>query len=200
MVNQIKILYFLLFKMSHHTYREVRHKQKKNNCCSTSSSSEEHDTSCKCVPVYGEFIRTFTFSDNLQLPIVQPGGSIPFPIPTVLPRNVVYIENVNQVGLLVPRGVYELSVDVNPGTSSVPTIINVLVNGVIPTTSTGYKYGQIVVNQIVHYTFLINAPLEQNNLISLVNGGTSLFSLGNLPNSTIDNTSVLTHLIIEKIN
>src|SRR5207302_946516 len=67
--------------------------------------------------VYGEFIRTFTFS-NPQLPIVQPGGRLIFPTPTVTPQNVRYVETAEAVGLLVPQGVYLVAWTVNPSTGA----------------------------------------------------------------------------------
>ena len=51
-----------------------------------SFSSDEQEDSAKVSnrnsAVYGEFIRTFTFAGQPQFPIVQPGGSLTFPMPT----------------------------------------------------------------------------------------------------------------------
>src|SRR6187402_1467767 len=65
-------------------------------------------------PVYGEFVRTFTFGSLPQPPIVQPGGSLVFPIPTVPPVGVTYVDEPKRVGLLVPRGTYLASWTLNP--------------------------------------------------------------------------------------
>lgn len=145
--------------------------------------------------VYGEFIRTFTFSDLPQLPIVQPGGSLVFPIPTVRPRGVRYVEDNNQVGLIVPRGTYEISWTLNPGVGST---VNLLVNGNIPVTATGFPYTESITTDVLDVTYLVEAPLK-HNLISLINGGSTLFTLGDIPNTKIGATSVITHVRVIRL-
>lgn len=147
-------------------------------------------------PVYGEFIRTFVFSEQPQLPIVQPGGNIVFPIPTVLPRGVRYVDEPNRVGVLVPQGVYSVSWRLNPGIGST---VNLLVNGISPLTPTSFPYTSLVTTDIIDTFYLVNAPLVNDNLISLVNGGTSLFTLNDLPNTRIDDTAILTYVRVERV-
>jgi hypothetical protein len=159
--------------------------------------SKHHKRSSKNKPVYGEFIRTFTFSQAPQLPIVQPGGSFVFPIPTVVPQGVKYVEDPDRVGLLVPRGTYILTLIVNP---SVGSTLNLLINGQLHSAPNAYPYTQTITETLVFNTYLIEAPLRHNNLISLVNGGTNLLTLGDVPNTKIGNTSILTHIRVQKIN
>jgi hypothetical protein len=151
--------------------------------------------------VYGEFIRTFTFSDASQLPIVQPGGSLVFPIPTAKPVGVHYIDSAQGVGLLVPRGVYSVLWKLNPSDGA---SVDLLVNGASPVTqTTSFAYAQslkVAGSEILSQEYLITAPLKQNNLVSLVNGGTQLFTLDNIPNTKIGNTSVLTQVTVKRIN
>ena len=147
-------------------------------------------------PVYGEFIRTFTFGGGLQEPIVQPGGSVVFPVATVS-RGVTYVDEDDRVGLLVPRGTYLVSFTLVPGAERT---VNLLVNGNIPTTSTAFQYGQsITTTDILDVSYLIKAPLRRNNLISIVNASDDLFALGKLPNSTIGDTSVITKIRVQRL-
>ena len=170
---------------------------------SLNNSTKKKSKKCKKKKVYGEFIRTFTFSGAPQLPIVQPGGSLVFPVPTVPPVGVQYVEDTNRVGLLVPGGIYTVSWTVNPSTGA---SITLLVNGqapVIPIATTGeatYPYTKSVTTGPIDVEFLVRAPLKNNNLISLVNSGTSLFSLGTIANTAIGNTSVLTRIRIKRID
>jgi hypothetical protein len=148
--------------------------------------------------VYGEFIRTFTFSSP-QLPIVQPGGNLIFPTATVPPMGVKYVEDAKQVGLLVPRGVYLVSWKLNP---SAGAVVNLLVNGVPPVTSGNppFPYTESVTTGLLDASYLIQAPLKKNNLISIVNGGTSLFTLQDIPNTHIGNTSILTQVRVQRLS
>ena len=147
--------------------------------------------------IYGEFIRTFTFSEIPQLPIVQPGGSLVFPIPTVQPKGVQYIDTENRVGLLVPKGIYLISYTLNPSEGST---VDLLINGVSPVTPTMFPYGKsIITNGVLDVSYLVNAPL-QNNLISLINGGSTLFTLNDIPNTKIGDTSIITHIRIQRID
>lgn len=148
--------------------------------------------------IYGEFIRTFTFSGQAQLPIVQPGGSLVFPIPTISSKGVKYIEEQDKIGLLVPQGNYLLSWVINPNTGA---NVSVLVNGIQPVTNTGYNYTQSIITEgPLDVEYLIYAPLKHDNLISIVNSGTSLFSLNNIPNTQLGNTANITHVRIIRIN
>ena len=171
-------------------------KGKKHQKCKTSKHKSKSSI------VFGEFIRTFTFSEQPQLPIVQPGGSLIFPIPTVLPSGVRYVENQNRVGLLVPRGTYLISWTLNP---SIGSSVNLLVNGFNPvtiTTSTSsiiFQYAQSVTTEVLDAEYLVKAPLRNDNLISLVNGGTTLFTLGDIPNTRIGNTAIITHIRVQRL-
>lgn len=154
----------------------------------------------KSCTVYGEFIRTFTFSNLPQLPIVQPGGNLVFPIPTVKPCGVKYIEdnNDNQIGLLVPRGTYLVTLILTP---SIGSSINLLVNGNNPTTPTGFTYGQsITTTDVLTFEYLVSAPLKHDNLISIINAGTTLFTLGDIPNTKIGTTSVITKVRVQRLS
>lgn len=145
--------------------------------------------------IYGEFIRTFTFSGQPQLPIVQPGGSLVFPIPTVPPSGVTYVEG-NRVGLLVPNGVYLVSWTLNPSEGAT---VDLLINGTRPTTPTMFPYGESITTDVLDVSYLVNAPLPNNNLISLVNGGPTLFTLNDIPNTKIGPTSVITHIRVLRL-
>lgn len=147
--------------------------------------------------VYGEFIRTFTFGELTELPIVQPQGSLTFPISTVDPKRVKYIEDDNHVGLLVPRGTYLVSLVVNPGGED--SVVTLLVNGDAPTAST-FKYTNFVTNGLLSVQFLINAPLKRKNLISVINDGPNLFSLNNIPNTTDGQTSLITKIRVQRLD
>ena len=156
-----------------------------------------HKKSNKHEAVYAEFIRTFTFDGQVQLlPIVQPGGSLTFPIPTVPPKGVKYVEDQNRVGLLVPKGVYLVAWSLNPSEGA---NVNLLVNGNNPITPTMFAYGRSITTTGLDNEFLINAPLK-HNFISLINGGTSLFTLNDIANSHVGNTAVITHVRIIRID
>lgn len=103
--------------------------------------------------VYGEFIRTFTFEPSVQLPIVQPGGNLIFPIETVKSKNITYVEEENRIGLLVPKGTYLISYIINPSQGAT---INLLVNNKIPTSKSMFPYGKSIVNDDVFIFFLFN--------------------------------------------
>ncbi len=146
-------------------------------------------------PAYGEFLQTFTFDLNLALPIVQPGANLVFPIVTKSARGVFWSERDNAIS--VPRGIYRILVVVNPGTGGQ---LSLLVNGTSPTAKSGYAYfTQVSVGEVMYLDFLVEAP-RHRNLISLVNSGTTLFTLGNIPNSQVGNTSLLTHVQLERVH
>lgn len=148
--------------------------------------------------VYGEFIRTFTFSEGVELPIVQPGGNLIFPIQTARPKHVSYVDNNDRVGLLVPIGTYLVSVVLNPSNGA---SIDLLVNNVLPLTSTNYQYTKLVTTtEYLNVEYLVHAPLRYNNLISLKNSGETLFTLNDIPNTRIGNTSVITHIRVHRLN
>ena len=164
-----------------------------------SFSSDEQEDSAKASKensaVYGEFIRTFT-SARAPLPIVQPGGSLPFPMPTVPPVGVTYVDEPTRVGLLVPRGTYLMSAVLNPSGGASLTL---LVNGLAPTTPVGaLRYTQAVTTSVVSFEYLVQAPLDQN-LISLVNTGVNLISLNGIPNRTIGSSAILTQIRVQRI-
>ena len=146
-------------------------------------------------PVYGEFIRTFTFGGS-QLPIVQPGASLVFPLATVPPVGVTYVEEPTRVGLLVPRGTYLASWVLNPSESASVTL---LVNGVAPTTGSSYPYTQALAAGVVRFEYLVEAPLEEN-LISLVNSGSTLFALDQIPNTGVGDTSIITQIRVMRVS
>lgn len=180
-----------------HCNKEKTHK---SDHCKNKDRGHCSDTSI----VYGEFIRTFTFSSQLpQLPIVQPGGSLIFPTPTVKPIGVRYIEEEDRIGLLVPRGIYLISWTLNP---SVEASVNLLVNGENPVTRATpgnqiiFPYAQSITTGVLDVEYLVKAPLRHNNLISLVNGGTSLFTLNDIPNTKIGDTSIITQIRVQRIN
>jgi len=164
-----------------------------------SFSSDEQEDSAKASKensaVYGEFIRTFT-SAGAPLPIVQPGGSLPFPMPTVPPVGVTYVDEPTRVGLLVPRGTYLMSWVLNPSEGASVTL---LVNGLAPATAVGaLRYTQAVTTSVVSFEYLVQAPLDQN-LISLVNTGVNLISLNGIPNRTIGSSAILTQIRVQRI-
>lgn len=165
---------------------------------SESSSEDKPKHHYKSKVVYGEFIRTFTFSSP-QLPIVQPGSNLIFPTATVPPMGVKYVEDAKEVGLLVPRGVYLVSWKLNPSPGA---SVNLLVNGVPPVTSGNppFPYTDSVTTGLLDASYLIRAPLKKNNLISIVNGGTSLFTLQDIPNTHIGNTSILTQVRVQRLS
>jgi len=143
--------------------------------------------------VYAEFVDPFTFSGP-QLPVVQPGGFVPFPVATVEPEHVKYVQSGSQVGALVPRGVYRVTWSMNPGEGA---DISLLVNG----TSAG-AFTRVVADGSVYVLqdVLVKAPHRRDNLIALQNTGNSLFTRGSLPNTRVGNTSVLTHVVIERLS
>jgi hypothetical protein len=157
-------------------------------------------TGAEPLPIYGEFIRPFTFDDGPILPIVQPGGSLVFPVATVTPSGVTYIDDESGTGLLVPRGTYLVAWTLNPSDGS---SVNLLVNGQDPTTSTPppLAYTQSVTNNSSLDTqYLVQAPLEQDNLISLINAGQALFTLDNIPNTHVGSTSIVTKIRVQRLS
>lgn len=170
--------------------------EKKSGQCHNHHDKKHSKKHKKNTPVYGEFIRTFTFNVNVGEPIVQPGGSIIFPIQTVKPKGVVYVENDAQVGLIVPQGIYLVSWILNPGEGAV---VDLLVNGNKPTALPSYPYAESITTGVLSNQFLVKAPLKKN-LISLVNGGSQLFVLNAIPNTQISSTSVITHVRIQRID
>jgi hypothetical protein len=143
--------------------------------------------------VYAEFADPFTF-DSLQLPIVQPGGFVPFPLATIEPEHVTYVSSGNQVGALVPRGVYRVTWSMNPSEGAE---VSLLMNG----TQAG-PFTKIVADGSVYVLqdVLVKAPHRHDNLIALQNTGSTLFTRGSLPNTRVGNTSVLTHILIERLS
>jgi hypothetical protein len=151
-----------------------------------------------CSPVYGEFIRPFTFT-GIGLPIVQPGGSLVFPDATVPPVGVTYVDDTGGVGLLVPGGTYSVSWVLNPSTGAA---VNLLVNGQDPLSDSSpiqYAYAESLTTGVLDATYFVTAPLEQDNLISLVNVGDSLLTLGSIPNTAVGSTAILTHVRVQRI-
>jgi hypothetical protein len=148
--------------------------------------------------IYGEFIRTFLFTSP-ELPIIQPGQALPLPIATVRPSGVRSVDNKDEVGIIVPRGVYLVNWTLNPNNSA---DVQLLVNNRAPVTSeTKFPYTQSITtdNNVIQTSWLVEAPHERHNLISLVNVGASLITLGDIPNSKIGNVSVITHLRLRRI-
>jgi len=117
-----------------------------------------------------------------------------FHTPTVQPSGVTYINAGNRVGLLVPRGTYMVSLTMNPSQGA---IIDLLINGIKPTIITSLP--SIYVGGIVDKTYIVQAPLKENNLVSFVNGGTSFFTVNDIPNTRIGNTAVTTCVKIARL-
>jgi len=177
--------------------------RRRNKNGSGSSSSTSSSSSSSESLVYGEFVRPFTFDEeNVALPIVQPGGSLIFPVPTVQPVGMSYIDATGGVGLLVPQGVYLVQWELNPSTGAA---VNLLVNGNDPqtiltdTVSIQYNYAKAVSISPINFQYLVVAPLPVDNLLSLVNAGDSLFTLQSIPNTAIGATSLLTHIRAQRI-
>lgn len=174
-----------------------KERKRKNWCCSFHKSKWwNKKNNQNQVSIYAEFIRTFVFPSR---PIVQPGESVPFPIPTVLPLGITYVDEPGRVGALVPSGIYRVSWQLNP--EPIGASVTLLVNGLLPQTLPPFAYTQQIVDgtAYINAEYLITAPFPQNNLISLVNAGTSLFSLADLPNTKIGDVSILTHVLIQRI-
>lgn len=157
----------------------------------------------RSVVAVGEFIRTFVFSLGAppQLPIVQPGGSLVFSIPTVLPLHVIYVDSKELgTGVLVPRGTYRVRWAVNPSRGGEVTL---MVNREAPTTvsAPNFPYTKLISSGIIPIfaEHLVVAPLRRGNLLSLVNTGSQLFTLGDLPNTRIGDTAVLTQVLVERV-
>ena len=170
-----------------------RYKGRCKGRCYRSSRLEEEN-------VYGEFIRPFTFGDTgLHLAIVQPGGSLVFPVATVPPVGVAYVDNVEQgTGLLVPQGVYVMKWKLNPSSGA---IVNLLVNGQSPQsiTTPPINYAQSITTTELDAEYFVQAPLPQNNLISIINAGQTLFSLDNIQNTTVGETSIITQIQLQRL-
>ena len=203
------------------SHEEIKHRHKQHKEHKEHKHTKKHTKKCdkrnkrrsKSSIVYGEFIRTFTFSGEVQLlPIVNPAKHVIFPTLTVVPRGVRYVENeeLGRVGLLVPRGVYLVSWTLNPNVGASATLT---VNGEVPKASNGYPYTQAVVNlthkdpdlhDIINFEYLIEAPKRRRNLISLINSGPELFILNDIPNTRIANTPIgdtalITYIRIQRI-
>lgn len=178
--------------------------ERKKKCRSKHLSSCEYD-------VYGEWIRTFTFNSSLgapSLPIVQPGSDIPFPIATIKPHNIQYIEENNHAGILVPPGDYRITVTLNPSEAAQ---ISLLVNGQLPLTRSQppFTYTQQIMNpqsSVMNFSYYVNVSKEhQTNLITLQNTGTQLLTLNNILNTTLpvpngsSTTSIITQVQIQRL-
>jgi len=172
-------------------------KDKKNNKESDHENSHKHKHKHRSDDsiVYAEFIRPFTFGLP-QEPIVESHGSVVFPIPTVEPQGVRYIDEKNRVGLLVPRGTYLVSFTLFP---SQDAHVDLLVNGVEPKTPTGLSYAKFRTTTVLDVQVLVEAPLRRDNLISLFNSGDKLFTLSDIPNTKIDSTSLLTRISVQRL-
>ncbi len=149
--------------------------------------------------VYGEFIHTFTFGPGL--PIVQPGGALEFPITTVDPQHVRFIdEGPGKVGLQVPSGTYRVRWVLNPGEGAQVTL---LVNGQAPRAAGGFPYTKLIKRglALMDVEHLVEVKgRKRKNLLSLVNTGTELITLNDIPNTRVDDTAVITQVIVEKID
>lgn len=147
--------------------------------------------------VYGEFINPFSLGASGT--IVPAGGSLAFPIPTVEPMGVAYVEQENRVGLLVPHGTYLASWTLNPSTGAA---VDLLVNGKSPqsaSTPFQYAYAQAVATGTINFEYLVTAPLKEDNLISLVNAGATAFTLAPIPNTSVDGTAITTHIRVQRL-
>lgn len=147
----------------------------------------------------GDFIRTFEFPPGSPptLPIVQPGGFLPFPIEVTPAENVFYEETESRTGVRVPQGVYNVRWLVNPSDDAE---LALLVNGTIPLAQNGFPYGkQIKVAGApieAEYTIVAN---QESNFIALVNVGATLFTLSDIPNTRLGSTVILTQFTIERV-
>lgn len=154
--------------------------------------------------VYGEFIRTFEFGSSVSLPIVQPGGFVPFPDPTVRPSCVKPVSfSINDgaefVGLSVPAGVYRVRWALNPSQGAE---VSLLVNNEPATSRDKYQYGKQIKDsrEPIRGDYLVVANGGDHNLISLVNSGATLFTLSELPNTRIGDKYLLTQIQVERIS
>ena len=153
-------------------------------------------------PVYGEFIRTFTF-DSVSLPIVQPGGFVVFPDPTVRPSGVEQvsssIDGKEFEGLSVPGGVYRIRWALNPSEGAEVTL---QVNGKTPTSKDKFPYGKQIKDskEPIGADYLVLAPKKEGNLISIINSGSTLFTLSELPYTRIGNRYILTQIQVKRIS
>lgn len=155
-------------------------------------SKKKHRSKSK--RVFAEFVRTFTFAG---LPQVEAGALVPLGVPTVPPKGARYVDDSpTRVGLLVPEGTYRVTWHMNP---SVGASVSLLVNGVSPTLVGGYTYDAVAAEGPVFEDLFIRAPRERDNLISLQNSGASLLTLGDIPNTHIGTTSMITHIQLERL-
>src|SRR5437868_5255815 len=133
-------------KSSKSNKKDKYKKSKKDNEDKKVETKTKTETKIKTENVHGEFINTFTFGDRkVQLPIVQPGGHLVFPFPTVRPVGIEYVtDEKGNAALIAPRGVYNVSLAFNTPKGSE---ISFLVNGRNPrivnnNTSTGDSDGE----------------------------------------------------------
>jgi hypothetical protein len=151
--------------------------------------------------VFGDFIRTFTFSSSLvKLPIVQPGENIPFPIEVVKPKHVRYIEEELLTGLLVPRGTYRVRWLLNPSDGA---SISLLVDGKVVKAKNQFPFSHQIKQRrgrdnLINAEYLVQIH-KTPGLLSLVNSGKELLTLNDIPNTKIKNTAIITQFQVERI-
>lgn len=142
-----------------------------------------------------EFQSTFTFSSGVQLPVVFPGQNVPFPLAVVPPQKIRYSSSRN--ALLIPRGRYRVRWSLNPTDGAQ---VALQVNGISPLTENGFPYTQTVKVASVPIVkdHIVLAP-NRWNVLTLVNIGSVLFGTGDLPNTRIGDTAVLTEVQVERL-
>jgi len=156
-----------------------------------------------CEAGFGQFIRTFTFGPGVGLPIVQPGGNLEFPIPTVPPLHVKYVESSRYgPGLELGSGTWRVAVRVNP---SVVADFTVLVNGQAPKAlGTSYEYTHTIRTDAgggaaLTLEYDVVAPRRRRNILSIQNTGSSLFTVGDIPNTRIGDTALITEVTVQRL-
>lgn len=166
--------------------------KKKGRCCRT-----------PIITAYGEFIDPYALGTG---PTVLAGDAIVFPVATIAPVNVSYVEEADRVGVVVPQGDYLVAWDFGLPTGAA---VNLLVNGLDPLTATGIApplaYAQSIITPGAnpHYLseqYLVRAPLLENNLISFVNAGSTSFIMQPLPNTTVGSTAIVAHVRVQRMH
>jgi hypothetical protein len=165
---------------------------KKNYC----NDSDHHDKRLK--KVYGQFIRPFTFSDLPQLPIVQPGEFFIFPIATIEPKNIEFVNRNNFVGFFIPRSKINIVLEYNIDEGGE---VSVLLNGrkLFTESDPNLDYGTLKsTGSPTNYNFFIDADLDIN-FISIQNTGKTLFGLNDIPGTKIGSTALISKISISSL-
>lgn len=192
------------------TEREDRHHRHHSRCKSGESQRRHrrrptHAIDAGFRPVYGEFLRTFTFAPEAPptapgIPIVPVGGNVVTPDPAVRPKGVRYESDpVFGEGLHVPRGVYRVTYVLNPGG---PANLALLVNGQEPLSRARYAYTARTIeadSNLLVIDALIDARARDHNVITVKNKGPTLITLRTVPGNQNGIIGLLTQVIIVRI-